>query len=277
MESSPRHRRPHDQRRQQVRQLKEAFDQISAELRSQIQHRLYSTNTKLDGTYRKLEIKNKQGYKIQTRPATTATAREPLPAVAGRPTFESGGCCPCFRCKTSLPLPFRTKTLGYVRWMNPRFAMPSEKVSPFFPPFLSATVTARCGFFISRHSAPCSRRGPPAGSHSPGRRLIDSNENRSAPGQAAAGCHFRRHSSRRALPRQSHPKTWSTNFANSRPQPGLRTHLSWLQPPLRFAVVAFIAAEKAMSLPIPATKAGMFALRPRKPAGQSSAYENLRA
>jgi VWFA-related protein len=47
--------------------LKEAFDQIAAELRSQYSLGYTSTNTKLDGGYRKLEIKNKQGYKIQTR------------------------------------------------------------------------------------------------------------------------------------------------------------------------------------------------------------------
>jgi VWFA-related protein len=59
--------------------LKEAFDQISAELRSQYNLGYTSTNTKLDGTYRKLEIKNKQGYKIQSRAGYYATAREPLP------------------------------------------------------------------------------------------------------------------------------------------------------------------------------------------------------
>ncbi len=47
--------------------LRDAFDQIAAELRSQYNIGFTSTNTKLDGTYRKLEIKNKQGYKIQAR------------------------------------------------------------------------------------------------------------------------------------------------------------------------------------------------------------------
>jgi VWFA-related protein len=47
--------------------LREAFDQIAAELRSQYDIGFTSTNTKLDGSYRKLEIKNKQGYKIQAR------------------------------------------------------------------------------------------------------------------------------------------------------------------------------------------------------------------
>ncbi|MFZ0319022.1 MAG: VWA domain-containing protein [Candidatus Sulfotelmatobacter sp.] len=59
--------------------LKEAFDQIAAELRSQYNIGYSSTNPKMDGTYRKLEIKNKQGYKIQTRAGYYATAREVLP------------------------------------------------------------------------------------------------------------------------------------------------------------------------------------------------------
>jgi VWFA-related protein len=59
--------------------LREAFDQIAAELRSQYNLGYTSTNPKLDGTYRKLEIKNKQNYKIQCRAGYYATAREPLP------------------------------------------------------------------------------------------------------------------------------------------------------------------------------------------------------
>lgn len=47
--------------------LKEAFDQIAAELRSQYNIGYVPTNTKLDGSYRKLEIKAKQNYKIQAR------------------------------------------------------------------------------------------------------------------------------------------------------------------------------------------------------------------
>jgi VWFA-related protein len=47
--------------------LQEAFDQIAAELRSQYNIGFTSANTKLDGTYRKIEIKNKEGYKIQAR------------------------------------------------------------------------------------------------------------------------------------------------------------------------------------------------------------------
>jgi VWFA-related protein len=47
--------------------LRDAFTQIAAELRSQYNIGYTPTNTKLDGTYRKLEIKNKQGYKIQAR------------------------------------------------------------------------------------------------------------------------------------------------------------------------------------------------------------------
>src|SRR5579863_6761238 len=47
--------------------LRDAFDQIANELRSQYNIGYTSTNTKLDGAYRKLEIKNKQNYKIQAR------------------------------------------------------------------------------------------------------------------------------------------------------------------------------------------------------------------
>jgi VWFA-related protein len=47
--------------------LREAFDQVAAELRSQYNIGFTSTNTALDGSYRKLEIKSKQNYKIQAR------------------------------------------------------------------------------------------------------------------------------------------------------------------------------------------------------------------
>jgi VWFA-related protein len=47
--------------------LRDAFDQIAAELRSQYNIGYVPTNLKLDGTYRKIEVKNKQGYKIQAR------------------------------------------------------------------------------------------------------------------------------------------------------------------------------------------------------------------
>src|SRR5579864_7552089 len=47
--------------------LKEAFDQVAAELRSQYNIGYTPTNAKLDGSYRKLEIKSKQNYKIQAR------------------------------------------------------------------------------------------------------------------------------------------------------------------------------------------------------------------
>jgi VWFA-related protein len=55
--------------------LKEAFDQVAAELRSQYNLGYTPTNTNLDGGYRKLEIKSKQDYKIQTRSGYYATAR----------------------------------------------------------------------------------------------------------------------------------------------------------------------------------------------------------
>jgi VWFA-related protein len=59
--------------------LKEAFDQIAAELRSQYNLGYTSTNAVLDGSYRKLEVKSKQNYKVQCRAGYYATAREPLP------------------------------------------------------------------------------------------------------------------------------------------------------------------------------------------------------
>ena len=56
--------------------LKEAFDQISSELRSQYNIGYTSTNTAFDGGYRKLLIKNKQGYKIQARAGYYAIKRQ---------------------------------------------------------------------------------------------------------------------------------------------------------------------------------------------------------
>src|SRR6202451_593405 len=54
--------------------LRDAFDQIAAELRSQYNIGYTSTNAAMDGSYRKLEIKNKQNYKIQSRAGYYATA-----------------------------------------------------------------------------------------------------------------------------------------------------------------------------------------------------------
>jgi VWFA-related protein len=59
--------------------LREAFDQIAAELRSQYNLGYTPTNAVLDGGYRKLEIKSKESYKIQCRAGYYATPREPLP------------------------------------------------------------------------------------------------------------------------------------------------------------------------------------------------------
>jgi len=56
--------------------LREAFDQIAAELRSQYNIGYTPTNASLDGGYRKLEIKNKQGYKIQARAGYYAIRHE---------------------------------------------------------------------------------------------------------------------------------------------------------------------------------------------------------
>lgn len=56
--------------------LKEAFNQIANELRSQYNIGYTPTNPKQDGTYRKIEIKNKQNYKIQSRAGYYATRKE---------------------------------------------------------------------------------------------------------------------------------------------------------------------------------------------------------
>ena len=56
--------------------LREAFDQIAAELRSQYNIGYTPTNMNLDGSYRKLEIKNKQNYKIQARAGYYASHRQ---------------------------------------------------------------------------------------------------------------------------------------------------------------------------------------------------------
>lgn len=53
--------------------LREAFDQIASELRSQYNIGYTPTNPKQDGTYRKIEIKSKQSYKIQSRAGYYAT------------------------------------------------------------------------------------------------------------------------------------------------------------------------------------------------------------
>jgi len=55
--------------------LKEAFDQIALELRSQYNVGYTPTNTALDGSFRKVDIRNKQGYKIQARTGYYAIAR----------------------------------------------------------------------------------------------------------------------------------------------------------------------------------------------------------
>src|SRR5579862_9737096 len=53
--------------------LRDAFDQIAAELRSQYNIGYTPTNPTQDGSYRKIEIKNKQNYKIQSRAGYYAT------------------------------------------------------------------------------------------------------------------------------------------------------------------------------------------------------------
>jgi VWFA-related protein len=59
-----------------AKKLKEAFDQIATELRSQYNLGYTPTNTKRDGTFRKVEIKAKGDYKIQARAGYYARAGE---------------------------------------------------------------------------------------------------------------------------------------------------------------------------------------------------------
>ncbi len=54
--------------------LKQGFDQIAHELRSQYNIGYVPTNTKRDGTFRKVEIRSKNGYKIQARTGYFAVA-----------------------------------------------------------------------------------------------------------------------------------------------------------------------------------------------------------
>jgi VWFA-related protein len=54
--------------------LRDAFDQIAKELRSQYNIGYTPTNSALDGSFRKVEIRSKQGYKIQSRSGYYAIA-----------------------------------------------------------------------------------------------------------------------------------------------------------------------------------------------------------
>jgi VWFA-related protein len=59
-----------------IDKLKEAFDQIANELRSQYNLGYTPTNSTQDGSFRKLELRSKQGYKIQTRSGYYAIAHK---------------------------------------------------------------------------------------------------------------------------------------------------------------------------------------------------------
>jgi VWFA-related protein len=59
-----------------MEKLKDAFDQIAKELRSQYNIGYTPTNKDLDGSFRKIEIHSKQGYKIQSRTGYYAIAHE---------------------------------------------------------------------------------------------------------------------------------------------------------------------------------------------------------
>src|SRR6201987_2255691 len=56
--------------------LRDAFDQIAKEIRSQYNIGYTPTNPTLDGTFGKIELRSKQGYKIQTRSGYYAIARK---------------------------------------------------------------------------------------------------------------------------------------------------------------------------------------------------------
>ena len=56
--------------------LKAAFDQIANELRSQYGIGYTPTNLKKDGTFRKIEVRTKEGYKVQARRGYYAIQQE---------------------------------------------------------------------------------------------------------------------------------------------------------------------------------------------------------
>jgi len=56
--------------------LRDAFEQIQNELRSQYNIGYTPTNNKLDGTYRKIQIKEKGDYKVQARQGYYAVAKD---------------------------------------------------------------------------------------------------------------------------------------------------------------------------------------------------------
>jgi VWFA-related protein len=59
-----------------LEKLKEAFDQIANELRSQYNLGYTPTNSTQDGTFRKVELRSKQGFKVQTRSGYYAIAHK---------------------------------------------------------------------------------------------------------------------------------------------------------------------------------------------------------
>jgi VWFA-related protein len=59
-----------------IDKLKEAFDQIARELRSQYSMGYTPTNLAHDGTFRKIEIRSKNGYKVQARSGYYSPAAE---------------------------------------------------------------------------------------------------------------------------------------------------------------------------------------------------------
>ena len=67
-----------------MEKLKAAFDQIAAELRSQYSVGFIPTNLTKDGSFRKIEIRSKEGSKIQSRAGSwTTKSVEPQPRHTG--------------------------------------------------------------------------------------------------------------------------------------------------------------------------------------------------
>ncbi len=185
--------------------LKEAFDQIAAELRSQYNLGYTSTNPKLDGTYRKLEIKSKQGYKIQTRAGYYATAREPAAigaASCGSGSPRAAGWC-TLRWSPADPSLYRSngKTFSLFTLDEPEVRH-AFKISRLFPAvhFYNSQPPLRRS---SSHRAHAGGRGAPKPA-SKDAVMIDSNENPLGPEPIGARRHFRHHSHGWTLSRQSH-------------------------------------------------------------------------
>jgi len=137
--------------------------------------------------------------------------------------------------------------------------MPSEKVSPFFPPFLSATVSRRCGFHVVTEPmlAAAARRRVPFSKDAV---MIDSNENPLGPGQAA------RDAISAVIPLGGrYLDNLTEDLVNTLPNSKASTrttHTSFLAPAPRFALPSLpsLRRRKSYVTADPGYEAGMFAL-----------------